>query len=212
MGQAMPSRSLETMLTKGTVQSTDGSHVIIAGSRGLIKAERAESCLLAPQRHDTVLAALLDDGSAWVLAVLSSKAKEDTAELRLPKNTEVKAETLAISSSEATLSAQSLSLKGKNIDIEGESVGIASSLLSLGGQICIQGFAVVRTFAHSLAERVRRRAARCGSLLEEVEELSRRTAGRSQIQVETSLRVRAKNADLRASEQVDIDASQIKVG
>ncbi|MBR5998636.1 MAG: DUF3540 domain-containing protein [Deltaproteobacteria bacterium] len=212
MGQALPSHSLETMLVRGTVQVTDGNQVLFAGSGGLIRAERAASCLLAPRPRDTVLAALLDDGSAWVLAVLGSSAEENAAELRLPRNTEIRAETLAISSGEATLSAQNLSLKGKKIDLEGESVGIASRLLSLGGQICIQGFAVVRTFARSLAERAQRRVSHYGSLSEEVTDLSKRAAGRSQLHVETSLRVRAENADIRASEQVDIDASHIKVG
>ncbi len=212
MGQAMPLHSVETMFVRGTVQATDGDHVLIAGSGGLIRAERAESCLLAPRAHDTVLAALLDDGSAWVLAVLRTNGERQPNEIRLPQETVIRAETLTLSSTAATFAAQDLSLKGKHVDLSGETVGIASRLLVLGGQVFIQGFAAVRTFARSLAERAHRCTGHYGSLAEDVAGLSKRTAGRSQLHVETSLRVRAENADIRAREQVDIDASHIKVG
>ena len=199
--------------TSGTVRQMDGDIVLVAGKSGMVRALRAESCLLAPQPRDTVLLVLLDDGTAWVLAVLRRHAGSDTAaELRLPDATALRARALDIRADAATLEADKLHLRGTQVSLEGNAVNITSRLLTLGGQVFLQGFAVMRTLARSLGERVARRVGRYGSVDERVEGLSRRTAGRVQEAVDTSYRLRAENVDMRAREQMDIDASQIKVG
>ena len=211
MGHAQPLTVFENAFTQGTVQLIDGDAVLVAGKCGMVRALRAESCLLAPQPRDTVLLALLDDGSAWVLAVLRRHA-DTAAELRLPDVATLRARTLDIRADNAALTAESLHLHGKSLALEGDAVGITSRLLTMGGQVLLQGFAVMRTLARNLGERVARRVARYGSLDENVDGLTRRTAGRAQVAVETSYRLRAGNADMRASGQMDIDASHIKVG
>ena len=212
MEHAQPLTLFENAFTHGTVRQTDGDAVLVAGKCGMVRAMRAESCLLAPQPRDTVLLALLDDGSAWVLAVLRRSADAATAELRLPEASAVRARTLDIRADDAALTAESLRLHGKSLAFEGDAVGITSRLLTLGGQVLLQGFAVMRTLARNLGEQVARRVGRYGSLDENVDGLARRTAGRAQVAVDTSYRLRAENADVRASGQMDIDASHIKVG
>lgn len=212
MEHAQPLTLFENAFTHGTVRQTDGDAVLVAGKCGMVRAMRAESCLLAPQPRDTVLLALLDDGSAWVLAVLRRNADAATAELRLPEASAVRARTLDIRADDAALTAESLRLHGKSLALEGDAVGITSRLLTLGGQVLLQGFAVMRTLARNFGEQVARRVGRYGALDEKVDGLARRTAGRAQVAVDTSYRLRAENADVRASGQMDIDASHIKVG
>ncbi len=213
MIQTLPLHTVGNAVTSGTVRQTDGDAVLVAGKCGMVRALRAESCLLAPQPRDTVLLALLDDGSAWVLAVLRRNASANTAaELRLPDAATLRARTLDIRADDAALTAESLHLHGKNLALEGDAVGITSRLLTLGGQVLLQGFAVMRTLARNLGEQVARRIGRYGSLDENVDGLARRTAGRAQVAVDTSYRLRAENADMRARGQMDIDASHIKVG
>lgn len=91
-------------------------------------------------------------------------------------------------------------------------MAITSRLLTLDGQVLLQGFAVMRTLASSLGENVRGRVARYSTLDEKVDELANRTTGRAQTKVVSSWRLRAENVDMRAEKQVDIDASHIKVG
>ena len=213
MGHAQPLKVFENAFTQGTVQQIVGDTVLVAGKCGIVRALRAESCLLVPQPRDTVLLALLDDGSAWVLALLRRNASADTtAELRLPDTATLRARTLDIRADDAALTAESLHLHGKSLALEGDAVVITSRLLTLGGQVLLQGFAVMRTLARNLGEQIARRVGRYGSLDENVDGLARRTAGRAQVAVDTTYRLRAENADMRASGQMDLDASHIKVG
>lgn len=210
MGYALPLDVTGNRLVSGTVQTCRGNDLLIAGESGLLRAVRAESCLLAPQRGDRVLVALLDSGEAWVLSVLQRHGKE--AELHLPKRTTLRAEELNIQAGRAGLDASSLTLRGDDVKLEGKRMEIRSRLLVFGGQVLLQGFAVMQTVAHKLAENIVRRSSRYGSLKENVDDLAERRAGRVRMDSRTTLRVRSENADIRAKGQMDLDAEHIKVG
>lgn len=213
MGHALPLHGVDNLFSSGTVRSTEGDAVLVTGKAGMVRAQRAASCLLAPQPRDMVLLALLDDGTAWVLAVLRRHADADrAAELRLPERTALRARELDIQADGARLAAERLDLRGESLSLAGEAVGITSRLLTMGGQMLFQGFSVMRTLARSLGEKAARRTGRYGALDEKVDGLARRAAGRAQTAVETSWRLRAENADMRAEKLVDIDADRIKVG
>ena len=202
---------LHNALHAGTVRSVDSDVVLIVGQAGLVSAMRAESCLLAPQVHDTVLFVLLDDGSAWVLSVLRRNGGEEAC-LRLPKNTNLATQALRIKTAETEFEAESLRLQGQEIRLTGQSVSLSARFLVLSGQILMQGFTVVRSFVRSLIERVVRRKAVYESLDERVQGLAKFEADRVRQKVATSFRLRAEHADLRAKEQVVLDAKHIKVG
>ncbi len=196
MGYALPSERLESRLASGTVRACEGDALLVQGACGLVRAVRAEGCLLMPEPRDTVLLALLDSGEAWVLSVLRRHGGD--AALRLPETT--------------TLEAATLNLHAESVRIEGRQVDIRAGLLAFGGQVLVQGFAVVRTFARSLGERVFRRRGDYGSLSETVEDLAECKAGRVRTDSRTSYRVRAESADIRAQAHMDLDAEHIKVG
>ena len=210
MGYALPLELTGNRLVSGTVQTCRGNDVLIAGESGILRAVRAESCLLAPEKGDRVLVALLDSGEAWVLSVLQRHGGK--AELHLPEHTTLHAEELNIQADRAGLDAASLRLRGRDVTLEGSHVEIRSRLLALGGQVLLQGFAVMQTVARRLGENIVRRSSRYGSLKENVDDLAERKAGRMRTDSRTSLRVRSENADIRAKGQMDLDAEHIKVG
>jgi len=119
---------------------------------------------------------------------------------------------LGIQAEHASLEAAVLQMRGQEVRLEGKSMVLHSRLLSLGGKVLLQGFTVVQTFARRLGERVFRRHGRYAALQEEVGDLAELKAGRVRMESRTSYRVRAENADVRASAQLDLDASHIKVG
>ena len=210
MGYARRVPSFDNTLSQGTVQSVDNDNLLVAGSFGLMHAQRAESCLLKPEVRDRVLIAELSDGSAWVLAVLKRKTCE--AELVLPSQTHLVTERLALQTKETTISTSKLALHGENVELAGDAVAIKGHLLSLAGEVLLQGFTVIRSLARSLYERIGRRSARYNSVSCKVEELAEQKAGRIRVCAEQSYRLRAENADLAARSVMDIDAKQIKVG
>ena len=185
-------------LLSGTVRTGDGDDLLVAGSFGIVRARRAEGCLLQPEVRDTVLLALLDDGGAWVLSVLRRADARATGEVRLPARARLRGRELA-------LSAGDLRLTGGTVDVR-------AGLLTLGGHMLLQGFAAMRTLCRDLGERALRRAGRYGALEEEVEDLAHRAAGRVRSEARASYRLRAEHADIRAAGQVDIDGRHIKVG
>ena len=195
-----PVLTYENGLATGTVHSRQGDALLVAGPFGLVRALRADGCLLAPNVRDTVLLALLDNGEAWVISVLrqAAGAAQTESELCLPEKTRLHGRRL-------TLEAEELRLNGRSVDIR-------AGLLSLGGRVLLQGFAVVQTICRHLRERALRRSGRYAALEEDVRDLAHRKAGRVRSEVRTSYRLRAEHADIRAAEQVDIDGRHIKVG
>lgn len=195
-----PVLTYENRLATGTVHSRQGDALLVAGPFGLVRALRADGCLLAPNVRDTVLLALMDDGEAWVISVLRQAVgvAQAESELRLPEKTRLHGQRL-------TLEAEELRLNGRSVDIR-------AGLLSLGGRVLLQGFAVVQTICRHLGERALRRSGRYAALEEDVRDLAHRSAGRVRSEARTSYRLRAEHADIRAAEQVDIDGRHIKVG
>lgn len=185
-------------LTSGTVQARHEDALLVAGSFGLVRARRAEGCLLQPEIRDTVLLALLDDGSAWIISVLYRADSHACGEVCLP--------------AQSRLQTRSLTLRADELHLSGQTVAIRAGLLTLGGRALLQGFAAMRTFCRDLKERALRRTGHYGTQEEQVDDLDHRTAGRIRHEARTSYRLRAEHADIRASEQVDIDGQHIKVG
>ena len=172
--------------------------MLVRTPRGIVRAERAAGCLLKPRCGDTVLTAFLPGGEAWVTCVLTRAEAETEAELALPDRTALRARELSIEAEKAGVAARHISMEG--------------TILSLGGGLLLQGFAAVQTAARRVGERIARKEGRYGELSERTEGLDERSAGRMRVKSETSYRLRAENADVRAEAMLDLDAERIKVG
>ena len=200
MGYALPTEEPESSLVKGTVTGVgmnDGA-MLVRTPRGIVRAERAAGCLLKPRCGDTVLTAFLPDGEAWVTCVLTRAEAETEAELALPERT--------------ALCARELSIEAEKAGVAARHISMESTILSLGGGLLLQGFAAVQTAARRVGERIARKEGRYGELSERTEGLDERSAGRMRVKSETSYRLRAENADVRAEAMLDLDAERIKVG
>ena len=196
--------SLQSSLEAAYVQSTDGQNALVVGHFGIMQAKRACGCLLAPAVNDQVLLALLNDGSAWILQILTRDSKAN-ATIIVPDKTTLAAQDLLIKSKKT-------SLTGENVEISGETVGLTARLLHFTGSMFLQSFQVIETLAKNLRETLVSRICHTNSLDETVKGLASRKAHRTRVAVETSYRLRAENADLRAKTTVDIDAEHIKLG
>ncbi|MCR5813219.1 MAG: DUF3540 domain-containing protein [Desulfovibrio sp.] len=210
MGFAEKVFAAEGSLNEARVQHVEGDMVLTVGPAGLVKAVRAAGCLLLPEPGDTVLLALTGSGRAWVVSVLVREHAQ--ASLRLPDASSLSCRELSVQTEKTSLNAETLSLSGSELSMAAGHVTISSRLLSLGGRVLLQGFAFVRTLAGTLSEHLLRRNSRIGSLSEHVEQLSERHSGRVRETIDTSYRLRAENADVRAKEQIDLDARHIKLG
>ena len=159
--------------------------IVVAGPFGLVRAKRAAGCLLRPRAGDSVLLFLPASGggeAAYVLNVL--ERPEDTGELALPAT--------------ATLAAQHLELRAET--------------LSLSGRVLSQAFASVRSLAGHVLERAGRRLGLYGKRIDRVNDVAETTAGRVRVAASETLRLRARNADVRAKNSAILDAEHLKIG
>lgn len=196
MGYALPIEEPEGSIDKGMIVGSQGSTLLVRTRFGIVRAERAAGCLLSPRCGDEVMTASLPDGEVWVICVLSRPSGE--AEIELPEKTVLKGRELSFASEKMNFTSRFISMEG--------------TLLSMGGGLLLQGFAAVQTAARRLGERVARKEGRYGELSERTEGLDERSAGRMRVNSESSYRLRAENADVRAQSMLDLDAERIKVG
>lgn len=203
MGLAQPAFSLQTSLVSAVVRHSDGDNVLVQCPQGSFRAARAAGCLLTPAVGDTVLLALLDDGEAWIVQVLRISADQRT--LTLPPDTRLHARHLQVQTETTVLESGHLSLKALTLVLEG-------TLVQMTGRVCVQGFAHVRSWCRQLHENVRQFCGSYDSHRRTVEDLDAVQAGRIRLTSESSVRVRADHADIKADTFLDLDARHIKVG
>jgi hypothetical protein len=179
------------------------------------RARRAASCLLAPERGDEVLVAIVEGRPAYVLAILEREGS-------LPSRVELEGDA-SITTPRGRLSISS----GEGIDIVAEKdANVVSNELrvrAVTGHFVVDAIelfsgalsahverarSVVKTL-DTVAERVVERVQRAYRFVEEVEHVR---AERIDYQASKELTIRAENAVIMADELVKVDGSQIHVG
>lgn len=190
----------------GLVRVCDGDALLLSGREGVVRALRAASCLLAPAPGDTVLWVRTEEGEAWVLAVLRRAETAETAQLRLPEESEIAVGRLGLRAD------RELALAAERLALDGERVNIRGRLLAMGGQALVQGFTVIQTAARWWGERVAKRRGRYGEISQQASGLAELRGRRLRMTAATGFRLRAEYADIRAEKQLDLDAEHVKVG
>ena len=110
--------SLEARIVTGTVIDISCDSYRVLASNVACNASLAASCLLLPQQRDTVLTALLENGTSVILAVLYRK--DGPANLRLPENSTLECQkslTLRTGANLSLQSAQNLSLESEDLHV-----------------------------------------------------------------------------------------------
>lgn len=179
-----------TALQTGRVQCVlnvpHAANVLVSGNFGMVTAQRAASCLLAPEAGDTVLVVLpATDGAvehAYVLGILERSSAR--GQLVLPDETSV-----------AT----------RRLEFTTEALSITSRVLT-------QTVTSLRCLVGSILERAGKRMGLYGRRVENITDVCETKAGRIRTSARETLRVRARNADVRAEQSVVLDGENLKIG
>lgn len=198
-------------ISGGIVAGQSGSALLVSSSGQLLRATRAEGCLLEPAPGDKVLVASLPDGEIWVLSVLQ-RASAETATVALPRNTVITADTLHLAARETRCVAENLTLQGDRMTLEGRHMTLTATVLNLGGSLLVHTFEAMHTVVKKCTEQILQKQQWYGTLRQRVRELAQYRAGRVRFESDTALRVRAENADVKAQKLLDMDAEHIRLG
>jgi hypothetical protein len=207
--------TFDARLVTGKVLNTeaDGRFRVGCGNRA-VEARQAASCLLLPQRDDTVLLAALEDGTHVLLAVLF-RSGETQARLILPSESSLECpgrlsvratEELELHSGRAMgLRAEDLAVTAQNAALHIAEVKSVSD----AAEICCRAFSSLGDTALS----VFRSLTQClGSSRRMVEGDDETRAGNSTLIVTENATVMSKNGLNLAEETARTDAKLIQLG
>ena len=218
MSQTAPAAERTPLLETGRIQAVLGDDCIIASPSGLIRARRAAGCLLEPQPGDKVLALIAREDS-YVLHVL--ERKDTPARVILPSQTSL--ETLPRQPDGQpgglTLRADAISMKGKDMRLESDSLlasagalDLRANVLTVTGRFLNRHFTAVRDVCAHAFQRVGRSFGLYGKRIQRVDDVLETTAGRVRLSAREAMRIRARDADVRAEESVSVDGNRINIG
>lgn len=198
----------------GTIRSV-GREIRVETSRGVYRAKRAVSCLVAPREGDRALVATSQKGEAFVLAILERQdegpvaiAVEGDLELRAPAGR-----------------VRVAAGQGVDVGTTGDLHFVADELRmnAREGSLFIETLAFVGGVAKLDLERVKSTIGFCDQVLERlsqkvkrsyrfVEEVDVTRAKQVDVRAEENVHVRGRNAMVTAEVLVKMDGQQIHLG
>jgi hypothetical protein len=199
----------------GTVTAVDGQGCTVLTGLAERRAQRAVSCLVAPEAGDRVLLAAEEGGGGWVLAVLE---RRDGAPLRLEATGDVAwrlqggrfsvaaPEGLDLTTGgQATLTAGELSMTAAEANLQLDRV-------SFLGRLVHANVETVKLFAgalDSVIDRFWQRVKRSYRFVEGVDHVS---ADQIDYNAKMNAQIHGRNALVTADQLVKVDGEQIHVG
>ena len=188
-----------------TVRTVSGDH----------EARRAVSCLVAPEVGDEVLLATVQDGRAFILAVLE---RREGAAIRLEADGDLAVRlrkgrfSVAAQEGIDLATAQEASITSGTLRVMAAEAGIRLDRLSFLGRFVHAEVERVKVFAGSLdsvLDRFWQRVKRSYRFVEEVDHVR---AEQIDYAAEKNAHLRGRNALVTAEQLVKVDAEQIHIG
>lgn len=217
MGAAKKLASTEVVLEACVVERLlpgEPTPFLVKGGRGMFRACRAKSCLVAPEAGDKVLCAI-DEESVYVLAVLASPQGASTkiateGDLTLEAR-EGKVSMLG-GSGVHVASPGPLGLFGAEVHVRARSGSVAVEELGFFGRVVLAEVAKVAVLAEQVDSLVTRLSLRAKRVFRAVEEIDQTRAGTVDVRAESLLGLRAETAVISARVLTKVDGEQIHIG
>ncbi len=198
------------------VARIEGAVLVLRGSAGEVRARRAASCMLQPTLGDLVLAAVLGDGSAYVLAVLERGDADVPSELLVEGDVALRVsngrlEVFADQGVELR-SPEHVKVASRNVEIVSKNTHLLfDELKAMGRDAVLEATngRILGTVLETVADMVHLTAKRA---IRVVTEIDQTRAKRVDHLIEKSLTISAENASVMATSLVRMDGSNIQLG
>jgi hypothetical protein len=199
----------------GTVVATEEGEITVRADDGVLGAERAASCLVAPAAGDEVAVLITGDGRAFVLAVLV-RAGGEAVEIAVKGDLRISAHggSCRIAASEdVELSADgTMSLVSKVLSLRAVEGSVLLSKLTLLASSVLahtDGAVVAAKTLDWFCDRLSQTVKRCYRTVEELDLLR---AARIDYRTEREMCLRSENFLVGARKLAKVDAEQIHIG
>ena len=201
--QAVP----EMTLLEGEMKGRSGDDYMIVTDLGMAHASRAVGCLVEPEPGDGVLAALAEDGRAFILTVLTRSG--NNRDVRIS----VEAGSIALEAENISIGPRAgLALSAPDLTVEAERGKARIGALAAEGDSLESRFTSLATIADTMETVSGRVIERIGRLYRRVLEFEESKVSRMRLLVEGLFFLSAKNSSIRSEERIKIDAEKIHLG
>lgn len=201
--------TIQPVLEYGVIAGRCERGFMIACDRGLVNANAAVSCLVAPETGDVVLVSRDDAGCCYILSVLErgEKARNRT-ELAFNGDLclNVRGGSMSIAADDA------ITLASKDFELAAHEGRVSIEKTSFFGNVVESNIARVRVIADALDSIIRRAVQRFTSSYRYVEEHEETQSASTRMIVDGTLTMHTKNTMHIAEGHVKIDAEQIHLG
>ncbi|MEW6262380.1 MAG: DUF3540 domain-containing protein [Thermodesulfobacteriota bacterium] len=193
------------VLANGRVMDREGGRFHVLTEAGVVLAvKKADGCLLEPEINDLVLITHGGRAGGFILSVLMKEG--DLSRITLKGQARLEAEEFTLAADRKT------AIEAPDIQIEGlrGRLNFLSFALNTGHMSAvIEKAEIVARNAHLLLNRLTERLNNCFRWVENLDQLK---AGRISRMVKERFSLKARQALIRADEQVTVDADQIHLG
>ena len=180
-----------------------------------VRARQAASCLVEPREGDRVLFATVEDGGAFVLAILERDGASGTVlsvagdlSLRVPSGA------LEVVTKEGVdvVSTGDVSVTSAGVAIQAGEGRIGVDRLTVLGEQLVAEIPAIRVVAQAVDSVFERLSQRVKRAYRTVEELDRLRAARIDYRAEKTMQLSAEDALVTATDVVKIDAEHVHLG
>lgn len=198
----------------GRVYARDGDRYGVAGAFGGYWVAVAASCLLQPAPGDQVLVSMTGQ-QGYILAVLE-QADASQSELHLPGNAQLLAAqgTLTVAARDGLKLAggAAVMLDAPTVRLATPRLDVHARTMRVTGDTRHSIWRERHDVAHTHSSVVARIDCRVHDRVTRISGHDELAAGSQRIVVQGDWRVRARHADVRASQRASVDAAQVQIG
>lgn len=181
---------------------------------GLLRADRAASCLLAPKLGDLVLVATSDSGQSWILAVLRQDAEETAIEVEGDLRIRSRTGQVIVSAREDVRIAagRTVGVAASGFEVNAATANLVLDSVRYAGRALAAELESLRTVATTVESVVERFSQRVKRSFRQVAEIDSVKANHIDYAAESTLHLRGDHAIVTAERLVKLDGKQIHVG
>lgn len=198
----------------GTIDRIEGEALVVVTSRGLLRAKRATSCLVAPVAGDLVLFAAAPAGPCFVLSVLERASGTTRLAIEGDVDLDVPSGKLRIAAREGIelVTPKEAVVAAGRLHVHARRARIAlEELAYLGGEVASE-IGRARLHADSLDTVIGRLTQRVKASFRRIEEIDQLDARRIDYKARDTLALRADSAVIAAQKVVKVDGDPIMMG
>lgn len=206
-------RPSEMVQETARVLSVTPDGTMVQSEAGVYRAQRAVSCLVAPEVDDVVLLATSERGTCYVLAVLEREAKATRltveGDLELASTGQLR---IAAPEGVDLVSQKRVGVVSAEVKVNAVEAKVATQKATVVGRFLQTEFERVKSFANAIDGVFGRFSQRAKSSIRRVEGLEQLKAEHIEHSAQKTMTLHGENAVVTARQLVKVDGEQIHVG